>query len=72
MVNDFNGIFVKLKTDAKYAIISIDLAVLDASVALADRLEMHDASIAATAQILNLPIVTKDSQIKKVYKKTIW
>jgi len=28
--------------------------------------------VAATAQMLKLPIVTKDRTIRKMYKETIW
>lgn len=68
----FYDIFEKLKIDNKYAIVSIDLIILEVSIDFVDKLEMHDAAIVATAKIFDAPIVTKDKQIKDVYLKTIW
>ena len=36
------------------------------------KIDIHDRVILATAQILNLPIITKDRELSKIYPKTIW
>ena len=34
--------------------------------------EIHDRIIVATAKLLDVPIVTKDPEISKIYSKVIW
>lgn len=55
-----------------YVIIPLDITVIKETRLLKDKLELHDRVIVATAKSLNLPIITRDEQITKVYKKIIW
>jgi PIN domain nuclease of toxin-antitoxin system len=36
------------------------------------KIDMHDRIILAVAQGLNLPIITKDEELSKIYPKIIW
>lgn len=68
----FPKLFDKLKVSKKYTIISLDTALVGTLVKYRFSLEIHDNIIVSTAKNLNLPLVTKDPQIKKIYKNTIW
>ena len=59
-------------SDSKYVVIPLDITVLKETRSLKDKLELHDRVIVATAKSLNLPIITKDEEITKLYKKIVW
>ncbi len=61
-----------IKKHKKYAVISLDIAIVEKVAQLTNLLEMHDKVIVATADMLKLPLVSKDSTIQKVYKNIIW
>lgn len=63
---------LKSLSDSKYVTIPLDITVMRETRLLKDKLELHDRVIVATAKSLNLPIITKDEQITKVYKKIVW
>ena len=69
--NKFSRLINLLK-GKKYLIYPIDLVVVRECAKLTKHLEMHDRLIVATAQIFNVPVVTKDKQITREYAKTIW
>ena len=68
----FSLILNRLKKFRKYSVVALDLAILGEVPKYSLKLEMHDAIIVVTAKVLNLPLVTKDETIQKVYKNTIW
>lgn len=72
LANTFPAVLEKLKQEKNYTIVSLDLVILQAIPHVSNKLEMHDRIIVATAQLLKVPIVTKDRLIQKVYKSTIW
>jgi len=70
--SDFSSILGALKSDIKFIIVSLDIGIVEGVVDFSSKLEMHDSIIVASAQMLKLPIVTKDRTIRKMYKETIW
>lgn len=70
--NQFPKILDQLKAEGRINFISLDLAVVENIPKDDFRLEMHDSAIVTSAQILGLPIITKDRVIRKVYKNIIW
>ncbi len=52
--------------------IAVDMAVVEEISAKPVDLEMHDRIIVACAEILKVPLVTKDRKIKQTYLQTIW
>lgn len=71
-----NGQFLKildqLKAEGRINFVSLDMAIVENMPKQDFVLEMHDNAIVTSAQILSLPIITKDRTIRKVYKNTIW
>ncbi len=57
---------------SKYFIVPLDLRTVEETRRIKGTLELHDKVIVATAKILDIPIITKDKEIAKVYKKIIW
>ena len=72
MSRQFVSIFRALQKDARYVIVSLDTATVATVAKVSRMLEMHDRIIIATAQLLRVPIITRDKIIRKVYKNTIW
>lgn len=72
IVNQFGGLLRTIKTSRQYTIVALDSEVAEVVVELGGLLEMHDNIIVATAKSLDLPLVTKDETIQKIYKNTIW
>lgn len=72
LINQFNIILSELKNGTNNSIVSLDLPITEKSFKLQPSLEMHDAVVVATAQLLKVPIITKDETIQKVYPQTIW
>lgn len=68
----FPKLFDKLKVTKKYTMTSLDTALVESLTMFCFQLEIHDNIIVSTAKNLNLPLVTKDPQIKKIYKNIIW
>jgi len=56
----------------KYLVYPVDLALVRDCAKLPKSLEMHDRLIVTTGKIFNVPLITKDQQIAKVYKRIIW
>lgn len=72
-LNDqFSKILDQLKTEGRISFVSLDMAIVENMPNDDFRLEMHDSAIVTSAQTLNLPIITKDRTIRKIYKNTIW
>lgn len=68
----FPKLFDKLKVTKKYTIVSLDTELVESLAKFRFPLEIHDNIIVSTAKNLNLPLVTRDTQIKKIYKNIIW
>lgn len=68
----FPKLFDKLKVSKKYMIISLDTALVESLAKFRFLLEIHDNIITSTAKTMDVPLVTKDPQIKKIYKNVIW
>lgn len=58
--------------ESKYTIWPLDMGVVLQMYGIKDTLELHDRVIVATAKQLNIPRISKDREITKIYKKTIW
>lgn len=72
LLEEFSKIIKKIEKVKKYEIISLDIVITRKIIQSLDSLEMHDKIIVATASILNIPLVTKDEQMRKLHKNTIW
>lgn len=64
--------FLETIPNEKFTVFPLELDIVKESVSVRTDLEIHDLIIVATAKVLNIPIITKDSKITKTYKKTIW
>lgn len=56
----------------KYLAYPLDLNIIAQVISVSPELEMHDRIIIATAKIFDTSLVSKDSQTKKHYLKTVW
>lgn len=70
--NQFTKLLSRLKRENRFSFTSLDYGIAEKCFENVYELEMHDNIIVSTAKSLNLPLVTKDPQIQKVYKNTIW
>ena len=73
--NNLSYKFIEFLSELKirnYLVYPLDLRVISQTLTINPELEMHDRIIIATAQIFSAPLISKDSQIKKFYSKTIW
>lgn len=66
--------FLETLPNERFAIYPLELAIVVQCTDLLQKrtFEMHDLIIVATARSLNIPIITKDEEITKKYKKIIW
>lgn len=71
-IGQFTKILIKLRGRKRFSFVSLDFGISEKCLKYAQRLEMHDNIIVVTAEYLDIPLVTKDPQIQKVYKNTIW
>lgn len=71
-INKFPTILKELKEEGRFFFTSLGLEISEKCLKNAGKLEMHDNIIVSTAEYLKLPLLTKDPQIQKVYKKIIW
>lgn len=71
-VSQYKIALKELKNRNRFSIVSLDLGVAEDVIKMSSRLEIHDAAIVATAQILKVSIVTRDRAIRDVYRKSIW
>lgn len=67
----FNLFLSKLPTPS-FQVIPLDLTTVNSYIHLENDLEIHDKIIVSSARLSNLPIVTKDQKISKIYPKVIW
>lgn len=72
IAGQFKKLLKTIKTSRQYTITTLDLVVVEEVAESGGLLEMHDNIILTTAKSLKLPLVTKDPEIQKVYKNTIW
>ena len=68
----FKQLLGELISNKACFIYPLNLEILNGYTGFAESLEMHDRVIVVTAKILNLPLVTKDQEISKIYTKVIW
>lgn len=69
---EYFDIFLKNLPDSKYIIVPLDINIVQQTTKIKAELEIHDKVIVATAQLLNVRLISKDEEITRVYKKTIW
>ena len=67
----FLDFLAELKT-RNYTVYPLDVDVIAQISTLPHDLEIHDSIIIATSQLLDAPLVTKDSLVKKLYANTLW
>lgn len=68
----FNKLIKTLPTDT-LVVYPLDLSIVKLYSKLpSGKIDMHDRAILATASTLDLPIITKDMELSKIYPKTIW
>lgn len=60
---DFSTTLGRLEAGDNYQIIPLDLTIIKAANDIQAELEMHDRLIVATAQLLSVPVLTKDEMI---------
>ncbi len=64
--------FLKTLPNEKFDVLPLDLELVMSWVKQDSQLEIHDSIILSSAKLLDIPIITKDKEIAKVYKKIIW
>lgn len=64
--------FLTTIPNEKFAVLPLSLEQVVACVNLDLKLEIHDLIIVSAVKMQNLPVITKDPQIAKVYKQVIW
>lgn len=70
---DFKALFNQIRRSENYAIIPLDHKVLLKMVEITDVPELHDKIIVATAKLLKVPLITKDSFLRNLKTiTTIW
>lgn len=71
-VDLFNKLLGSLPTDT-LMVYPLDLSLVRGYTQMPrGKVDMHDRIILATAQNLGLPIITKDTELSKIYTKVIW
>lgn len=71
-IGEFTELLRKVVDNPVFTIPPIDISLLKICAMITKEYELHDRMIVAVAIIFNAPIVTKDSTINRLYKKTIW
>ncbi|MCC7202364.1 MAG: PIN domain-containing protein [Nitrospirae bacterium] len=70
---NFITLFDQIRESENYAIIPLDQRVLLQMTETTEVTELHDKIIVATAQLLDVQLITKDSFLRKLKNiKTIW
>lgn len=64
--------FLNTLPNEKFDVLPLDLELVMVCVKQDSRLEIHDLIILSSAKLLDLPIITKDDEITKAYKKILW
>lgn len=65
--------FLKIIDKSNIKIVSFDKKVLNQSVELPEKMDIHDRIIVATAIVTNTPLVTKDKILREKFpNETIW
>lgn len=72
LIRKFNTVLQKITKDQRYQVLPLDITVVLCMNKEFYNLEMHDGIIAASAKLLDVPLVSKDEQIQHAYKNTIW
>ena len=73
--NNLSSRFVEILSELKlrrYTTYPLDLDIVTQALFIPYRIEMHDRIIVATAQFFDCSLISKDPEIYKIYKKTIW
>lgn len=68
----FPAVLKVIKKHRRYVVVSLDILVVEKTTQVNPKLEMHDRVIVATSEMLQLPLITKDPEIRKVYNNVIW
>ena len=70
---DFKKLFKQVRDSDNFVIMALDYPILEAMLDLQDLPELPDKIIVATANYLDLPLITKDATLQKLsIIKTIW
>ena len=69
--SDFKEFISKLPSPI-FRALSLDLDTVHSYIDLEHDLEIHDRIIVSSAKLLDVPIITKDKSISKIYPKVIW
>ena len=68
----FKKLLAELIENRTFLIHPLNLEVIKEYTGFSENLEMHDRVIVTTAKLLNLPIISKDEEVSKVYPRVIW
>lgn len=63
----FSEVFQKIEKEERFLIQPLDAPIIKRAAAL-EKLEIHDALIAATALVLDIPLMTTDLEIRQLKK----
>jgi len=68
----FEQILLKISQSSNFILSNIDLSLILEINKTKGLNDLHDRTIVATAKIFDAHIISKDREIKKFYKKTVW
>ena len=70
---NFKRLFKQIDESEHFVIIPLDYSILQKMLEIKDLPELHDKIIVATAQYLDVPLITKDKTLHRLsYLETIW
>ncbi len=70
---DFKALFNRIRKSENYIIIPLDYKILLQMIETKEVSELHDKIIAATARLLDVPLITKDALLHDIDNlKIIW
>jgi len=68
----FEQILLKISQSSNFILSNIDLSLILEINKTKSLNDLHDRTIVATAKIFDAHIISRDREIKKFYKKTVW
>ena len=70
---NFKRLFKQIDESEHFVIIPFDYSILQKMLEIKNLPELHDKIIVATAQYLDVPLITKDKTLRRLsYIETIW
>lgn len=69
---DFEELILKITQGSNFLVSETTLGIITETSRVKGFKDLHDRVIVATAQLYDAHLISKDSIIRKLYKKTVW